>query len=534
MLASLACPPPGPIVLRDVAAESRPASRFDSGSRGRHDLPEIMGGGVGLIDHDGDGRLDVFLSNGRPVNLPAAANHSPCRLFRNEGNGRFRDVTDTAHAPGPCYAMGCAVGDYDDDGRDDLFVTGWRDQRLYRNRGDGSFADVTDAAGLRSDRWSTSAAFADLDGDGDLDLYVAAYVTFDPTRAPYCAAPDGRRDYCGPEDFSAQPDRLYRNEGNGTFTEASAAAGLAESVPGRGLGVIVAELTGDRRPDIFVANDGSPAFLYENLGGFRFREIGTAAGVALDGQGEAMAGMGVGLADLDQDGRPDLIVSNFYGRGTVAFGSLGQGRYREISKPLGLTSATREVTGFGLATSDLDGDGRADLLQANGHVQDRARLGVPFAMRPTLLRGDRRRLVDASVEAGPWFRQPLLARGVAVGDLDDDGRPDVVVAALDAPVALLRNESSSKSWLAVELQGGGQGLGAEVRVTADGRAMVQVMPGGGSYLSASSRVLHFGLQGAAVAERVRVAWPSGRVEFWKNVAGPKARLVEGTGRDAGD
>jgi hypothetical protein len=519
---------PAPIVLRDVTAESGVAFRFETGTRGRHDLPEIMGGGIGLIDCDGDGRLDLYLCNGGPIDPRPAPDGSPCRLFRNEGPFRFREITGPAGAPGPGYAMGCAVGDYDDDGRDDLFVTGWRDQRLYRNLG-GRFQDVTERAGLRDDRWSTSAAFTDLDADGDLDLYVASYVAFDPERAPFCAAPDGRRDYCGPEDFPAQPDRLYRNNGDGTFTDFGEASGIAGVPPGRGLGVLIANLAGDHRPDIFVANDGSPGHLFENLGGFAFREIGHEAGVALDGRGEALAGMGVGLADLDGDGRPDLVVSNFHGRGTVAFGSLGQGRYRDISRALGLTAATRDVLGFGLATTDLDGDGRPDLFQANGHVLDRARLGVPFTMRPTLLRNENGRLVDVAATAGDWLTRPMLDRGVAAGDLDHDGRPDLVVNALDAPAAVLRNESSGNHWLAIELQGAGQGIGATVRVTAGGRETVHVLAGGGSYLAASSRTLHVGLDRAETADRVEVVWPSGRVEVWRDLRGPAARLIEGKG-----
>ena len=533
VVASLAAgpPEPPPIAFRDVAAEAGVSFRFETGTRGRHDLPEIMGGGVALIDFDGDGRLDIYLCNGGPIVAEAGRHDPPCRLFRNDGGWRFSDATDRANAPGPGYAMGAAVGDFDGDGLDDLFVTGWRDQRLYRNAGGGRFQDVTARAGLSSDLWSTSAAFADLDGDGDLDLYVATYLDYDPARAPFCAAPDGRRDYCGPEDFAAQPDRLYRNNGDGTFADVSKAAGI-DRPGGRGLGVVVADLVGDEKPDIFVANDGTPCWLFENRGGLRFEEVGLQAGVALDGRGEALAGMGVGLGDVDDDGRPDLVVSNFPGRSTVGFRALGDGTFADASDALGLSAATRPVLGFGVALADFDADGRLDMLQANGHVLDRARLGQPFAMKPTLLRNVDGRLVDAAEAAGPWFARPILGRGAAVGDLDGDGRLDAVVNALDAPATVLRNVGTGGKSLTLDLVGrppsAVQPVGAKVRATVRGRTSVRVLAGGGSYLAASDRRVHLGLGEADRVDRLEVAWPSGRVEVWNDLPAGRARLEEGT------
>jgi hypothetical protein len=523
--------PPESIVLSDVAADAGVSFSYQNGSRGKHDLPEIIGGGVALIDGDGDGFLDLFFCNGGPIEPGSVKipDDSPCHYYRNLGGGRFRDLTRDAGTPGPSYAMGAAVADYDGDGRDDLFVTGWRDQRLYRNLGGGRFEDVTLRAGLESHLWSTSAAWADLDEDGDLDLYVACYLDYDPALAPYCTAPDGRRDYCGPESFSSQRDHLYRNNGDGTFTDVAEPAGIDQPA-GRGLGVIVANLVGDARLDLFVANDGSACRLYENLGGLRFCEVGEASGVAFDGDGQALAGMGIALGDIDRDGRPDLCVSNYLGRSTVAFRAVGRGVYHDEAAAFGLRAATRNVLGFGLALVDLDSDGELDLVQANGHVLDRSRLGVPFAMRPTVLRNVGGRFQDVTSRAGLWTERLSLGRGLAVGDLDNDGRPDLVMSRLDAPPDILMNRSADRS-VVLELVGRRcQAFGSRVRVEVGGRVFIRVLPGGGSYLSSSDRRIFLGIGDDSKLDRVEVNWPSGQIESWRDLpARPILRLQEGTG-----
>lgn len=522
----------GEIRFEDVAERSGIDFRFHDGSRGRRDLPEIMGGGLALFDADGDGRPDVFLCQGGPIGPESPGGDPPCRLFLNRGGGRFQDVTAIAGLPGPSFAMGAAAGDYDGDGRTDLFVSGWRGQRLYRNLGSGRFEDVTADAGLSSSSWSTGAAWADLDGDGDLDLYVAGYVDYDPALAPYCAAPDGARDYCAPEDFEPQPDRLYRNDG-GRFCDASAEAGLPKAAE-RGLGVLIADLDGDRRPDVFVANDGGRCRLLANRGGLRFEDVAETSGVARDGRGRPLAGMGVARADLDGDGLPDLAVTNFLGRSTIGFRALDGGGFADESERLGLAQATRRVLGFGIVASDFDGDGREDLLQVDGHVLDRARLGTPFAMPPVLLQGGAGGFADVSDRAGGWFKRPTLGRGLAVGDVDGDGRPDLAATALDAPFALLLNRSRGETFVSLDLvdRRGLPAFGARVRARVGGREVVRDLIGGGSYLSSSPPRLTIGLGDAAEVESVEVAWPWGGIETWRRIGpGPTIRLVEGSTSD---
>ena len=515
--------------FRDVAGAVGVQFSFDNGSRGKHDLPEIMGGGVAVLDVNGDRAPDLYFCNGGPIGEATGRLDPPCRTFLNDGHGRFRDVTGEVSAPGPSYAMGAAVGDFDNDGRDDLFVTGWRDQRLYRNLG-GRFEDVTDRAGLASDRWSTSAAFADLDGDGDLDLNVASYAAFDPRRAPYCAAPDGKRDYCGPEDLDPQNDCLYRNNGDGTFTDVSQTAGIALS--GRGLGVLIANLTGDDKPDLYVANDGTPCRLFENRGDLQFEDVALDRGVAVDGVGNALAGMGVAFGDIDGDGRGDLCVTNFLGRSTVAFRALGHDSYADQSAALGLTALTRPVLGFGIALADLDNDGRLDLIQANGHVLDRARLGVAMAM-PTVLAWNRGgRFVSAAPDPNGPLARRRLGRGIAVGDLDGDGCLEVILSSIDRPAAILKTEPQGTHALILDLHSRSpsrSATGAVVRAKVQGRWMTRHCVAGGSYLSASSSVIHLGLGSAETVEVLEIRWPSGRVERWKDCESGRRALSEGTG-----
>ena len=376
----------------------------------------------------------------------------------------------------PCergYGHGVAVGDYDNDGHPDLFVTRWKSYALYHNRGDGRFEDVTLKAGLGGDRdWPTSSAFADLDNDGDLDLYVCHYARWDSENPRICNDPSGRvRTTCDPRLFKSLPDHLFRND-RGRFVDITAQAGIVDK-DGRGLGVVAADLDGDGLVDLFVANDSTANFLYRNRGGFRFEEIGHSAGVAANAEGGYQAGMGIACGDLDGDGLPDLAVTNFYGESTSFFHNLGQGLFADHTAAIGLKAASRYVLGFGAAFLDANNDGFLDLLTADGHISDLRPL-FPCSMMPQLyLGGEGKFLTEVTSQAGPAFKQLYVGRGLAVGDLDNDGRLDAVMAAQNDPTVLFHNTTprGGSHFITFRLEGtksNRDGVGAMVAVTTGG------------------------------------------------------------------
>ena len=419
-----------------------------------------------------------------------------------------------------------------------MFVTRWRSYALYRNRGDGTFEDITRAVGLDGDRdWPTSAAFADLDGDGDLDLYVCHYLAWDaehPTlcprrgRAGEAIDPDRRYDYCMPNPFPARPDHLFRNEG-GRFVDATAEAGIVDR-DGRGLGVVAADLDGDGRIDLFVANDTTANYLFRNLGGLRFEEVAVSAGAACNAAGAFQAGMGTAVGDLDGDGWPDLFVTNFYGESTSYFKNLGSGLFADQTAAIGLAGPSRFLLGFGIVLLDANNDGRPDLAQANGHVID-MRPTAPMEMPGLLLvGGDDGRLVDATANAGPGWTAARIGRGLAAGDLDNDGRVDVLLLPQGEPLAYLHNQTTGGHFVTLHLEGtrsNRDAVGAVVAVAAGGRTRRAWRYGGGSYQSSSDPRLHFGLETDRI-EDVEVRWPSGRVDHFKDLAADRGyRLREG-------
>ncbi|MHB1562241.1 MAG: FG-GAP-like repeat-containing protein, partial [Isosphaeraceae bacterium] len=423
-------PAPAAVAFRDEAEAAGLRFTYRNGASPEHPIPETIGGGAAVLDYDGDGRMDVLAVQGGSFPPRDAGDERPSvgdRLFRNRGDGSFEDVSESsgiARLPRG-YGFGASVGDYDNDGRPDVFITRFGSYLLLHNRGDGTFEDATDRAGLGGPRdWPTSSAFADLDGDGDLDLYVCHYLEWNVQNPPVCRdprAPDGRVS-CLPLNFRALPDHLFRNDG-GRFVDITRAAGI-DDPDGRGLGVVAADLDGDGRIDLFVANDMSANLLFRNKGGMRFEEIGHTAGVACSADGGYQAGMGIACGDQDGDGRPDLAVTNFFGESTTLYRNLGESAFADATIASGLKAPSRFVLGFGAAFLDVDNDGRLDLATANGHVHD-LRPSEPYPMPAQLfLGGPDGRLLDATATAGAPWTVARVGRGLAVLDANDDGRLD--------------------------------------------------------------------------------------------------------------
>ncbi len=523
------------IEFEDVAQQAGIGFRHKASKTPDKHLVEAMGSGVAMIDFDQDGLLDLYFVNGAELTqsqgrlaYEKTAPQHWNRLYRNLGEWQFRDVTEEAGVAGEGYGMGAAVADYDGDGDPDLFVSNFGPDILFRNEGDGTFRNVSHDAGVEGEGWSSGAAFLDFNNDGLLDLFVASYLNWSPQMSRPCGPflPD-RRSYCHPREFRAARHTLYRNSGDGTFVDASDATGVS-STPGKGLGVAVGDYDRDGWVDIFVANDSFPQQLLRNARGDRFVESALKAGVAYDGEGRDYAGMGVVWEDFDRDLRADIVVNALGRQGYWLYRSVGR-RFEPGSERSGLLELSELRSGWGIGLVDFDNDGWRDLLVAQGHVMDDIGESDPVLAHEEPLMMARNlfgRFYDIAERAGPVFDRAVAARGAAFGDLDNDGRVDVVISVNDGPALVLRNTSAAGNSLTIRLEASGSNrdaLGAVVRVRSAAGVEQEAFRGSyGSYLSSNSPDLHFGLGDRGRCESVTVRWPDGSKQ---TIQEPTGRLV---------
>jgi len=534
-------------VLAAVARAAVPALHFTdqtarsgidvvltSGRSPATQILEVKGGGLALIDYDNDGDLDLFLPNG--AYLDATAKGPGARLYENDGHMRFTDVTARSGIDFHGWGMGVAVGDVDGNGFDDLYVAAYGPDVLLLNDGNKRFTDATARAGLGDARWSTAAAFGDMDNDGDLDLYVANYVEFDPAHPPPARTFFGVPVFGGPMGMTAAPDVLYENVGGGRFRDVSQASGIAAAKPSYGLGVVILDFDGDGRQDVFVGNDSMPSFLWINQGQGRFTEQGLAAGLALNGDGEPQATMGIAIGDVNDDGRPDVFTTNFANdTNTLRVSVPGQAAWEDRTRQYNLAAVSRPFLGWATAFCDFDHDGDEDLVVFNGHVYPTATpetMDSTFRQTPLLFErtGARFERVDAA-RAGAWLAETHVDRSAAFGDLDGDGDVDMVVGELNGPVRVIENDGAGAHHLVVELAdrrpgvGNRHGLGSRVVLRQGAATQTRWIFSGGSFQAASAAYAHFGLP-TADPVRLEVTWSDGVRQAVEDVGVDRRMVVD--------
>lgn len=536
--------------FRTVGAEAGfDFERFDDIGK-LHRILEVNGGGVALFDFDRDGLLDVFMTNGCRLPLKTDDRSSPSEFFRNRGEMQFERITNQSLITQLGFATGCAVGDYNADGFDDLYVTAFGRNALWHNNGDGTFSDLTDKTGTHVPQWSSSAAFADINGDGHLDLYVVNYLEESdesPKLCPNPGSPDGYAQ-CTPASFEGVDDVLFLSDGKGHFVDATATSGMA-GLRGKGLDVVIGDLDGDIRPEIYVANDGQANFLFvhdpdapgderdssshPDRGGVKFVERALSSGVALNDSGYAQASMGIAVGDYDANGTMDLFLTHFFGDTNTFYTNRGRLLFEDATRRSNLAASSRRMLGFGTASLDVDNDGWLDLIVANGNIDDRtwSSNGEPYRMRPQMYRNERNgSFSDISNWSGDYFAREWLGRGVAVGDLDRDGKVDAVVSHQLAPSVAIRNETpSDNASLNIRLVGTSSnrsGYGARVEVTDSSSTLVRELVGGGGFQSASAPEIHLGL-GKNKTASIRIQWPSGLVDTQVQIAPGTWVAIEG-------
>jgi enediyne biosynthesis protein E4 len=525
----------------DITSKSHVAFTAQASHTPKKYLLETMGSGVALFDYDNDGLLDIFFVNGAPLADPTSKETIPQkagpkywnRLFHQKKDGTFEDVTEKSGLQGIGYGMGVAAGDFDNDGYEDLYVTAYGGNRLYHNNGNGTFTDVTDKSGTAGSGWSTSAAWVDLDNDGLLDLVVLRYLKWDFDDVWCGEHRDGYRAYCHPDIFPAISPLVYHNDGNGHFTDVTAKAGFDK--PGKGLGVAIADYDRDGKIDIVVANDSMLEFLYHNKGDGTFEEVGLTAEIAVDGDGKTYAGMGVDFQDYDNDGLPDLVITNLANQKYALYRNSGDSSFTYDSYMSGIGGMTLLHSGWGIRFLDYDNDGRKDLLIAQGHDLDTIELNFPQLRykEPMLLAHNTGKgFVDVSADSGDVFHQAWVGRGMAIGDIDNDGRVDAVVTTNDGSAYILHNELvTGNHWITLSLVGhrsNRDGIGALIRVNTSAGAQYVTVTTAGSYLSSSDKRAHFGLGTDSVVKSIEIHWPSGIVQKLNDVRSDQILTVDET------